>query len=74
MADAQGVTTNTGITLSGVEVGRVGMARTHADPREGIELELGIRDSVRVPRDIAVSVEQDFIGVLSMRIPFALSF
>ncbi len=62
LPDAKGATSNAIITLNGVEVGRVRAMRTFDDPRLGVELTLAINRGVRVPRDVDVNIERDFLG------------
>lgn len=61
-ADAGGITAASDVTLNGVVVGRVAAAATEADPRRGVILTLAIDDGVRIPTDVDVRIQQDFLG------------
>lgn len=60
--NAAGLTPGSAVSLNGVEVGRVETTTTALDPQEGVLLELAILDSVRIPRDVRVSISTSFVG------------
>ncbi len=60
--NAAGVHPRSPVTLNGIEVGEVTHTSTSPDPRTGVELKLAINKTVRVPRDVQVSVVRDLIG------------
>ncbi|MEO1130193.1 MAG: MlaD family protein [Planctomycetota bacterium] len=62
LGNASGVYAGSSITLNGVPVGEVQAARTNADPRKGVVLELKINEDVRVPRDVDVTLMQGLLG------------
>lgn len=60
--NAAGLSPGSPVSLNGVEIGRVQSTMTALDPREGVILELSILESVRVPRDVRVSIATSFVG------------
>jgi phospholipid/cholesterol/gamma-HCH transport system substrate-binding protein len=62
VADAGGVTGTSEVTLNGVSVGRIVAAATDVDPRRGVILTLAIDRAVRIPTDVGVRIQQDFLG------------
>jgi len=62
LLDAGGIMAGSPVTLNGIRIGQVRTARTHADPREGVVLELEIHEDARVPRAAEVAIVQDFLG------------
>ena len=62
VADAGGISATADVTLNGVSVGRVTSAATDADPRQGVILTLAIDEGVRIPTDVGVQIQQDFLG------------
>ncbi len=65
-ADAAGITGASEVRLNGVAVGRVLSAATEVDPRQGVVLTLAIDEGVHIPRDVAVRIQQDFLGSTSL--------
>lgn len=60
--NAAGLTPGSPVSMNGVEIGRVDSSTTAIDPREGVLLELSILDSVKIPRDVRVSIVTSFVG------------
>ena len=65
-ADAGGITGTSEVRLNGVSVGRVVSAATEVDPRQGVVLTLAIDEDVHIPTDVAVRIQQDFLGSTSL--------
>ena len=67
MDNAAGVLPSAPITLNGVRVGIVKTVLNNPDdPHNGVELGLAIEKSVRVPKDVSVSVLRDFVGASTL--------
>lgn len=62
MPNAAGLSDGSPIVLNGVRVGNVHKARTSEDPRDGVELVLKINQPNRVPKQVQVGVNRDFVG------------
>ncbi len=60
--NAAGLTPGAPVSINGVEIGRVESTTTAADPQEGVLLELSVLESVRIPRDVRVSISTSFVG------------
>jgi phospholipid/cholesterol/gamma-HCH transport system substrate-binding protein len=60
--NAAGLNTGSPVSMNGVEIGRVESTMNALDPQEGVLLELAILDSVKIPRNIRVSIATSFVG------------
>jgi ABC-type transporter Mla subunit MlaD len=60
--NAAGIRAGSPVTMNGVEIGIVETTTTGMDPRLGVTLGLAIDETVRIPRDVAVAVNRDFVG------------
>lgn len=60
--NAAGLSAGSPVSLNGVAIGRVERTSTALDPMEGVLLELSILDSVKIPRDVRVSISTSFVG------------
>jgi phospholipid/cholesterol/gamma-HCH transport system substrate-binding protein len=60
--NAAGLGAGSPVSMNGVEIGRVESTMTALDPQEGVLLELSVLDSVRIPRDVRVSIATSFVG------------
>lgn len=63
---ASGLYKSSLVTLNGVRIGEVRTVEPASDPREGAVLGLAIVEGVRVPRDIEVSIDRNFVGDSSL--------
>ena len=59
---AANLSTTSPVTLNGVNIGRIEMISTAADPRDGVVIETRILERHRVPSDVRVSISRDLIG------------
>lgn len=54
------------VTLNGVRIGEVKAIAPAQNPLEGVDMTLEIANSVRVPKDLDVSINQTFVGDASL--------
>jgi ABC-type transporter Mla subunit MlaD len=50
------------VTLNGVQIGEIASTRTASDPRLGVEVDMSIQDTQRIPRAVDVTINRDFVG------------
>ncbi|MFM9956913.1 MAG: MlaD family protein [Phycisphaerales bacterium] len=62
MDNAGGLVPSAPVTLNGVRVGNIKTVKTSDDPRQGVRFELLIEQTVKVPKDVSVSILRDLVG------------
>lgn len=66
MDTAGGLSKVSAVMLNGVRVGSVRRIRTAEDPRDGVVLDLAIREGVTIPGDVRIAIDRTFVGDASL--------
>ncbi|MFN9974426.1 MAG: MlaD family protein, partial [Phycisphaerae bacterium] len=71
MPDASGISGTSPVLFNGVRVGTITKLEVADPPPEGMIATLSVDRGVKIPRDLAVSVETRFIGDSALALGFA---